>query len=177
MRAGDPAGTVEFVVIKMIAGNQLRMLRAAALDAVADIEDDDAVAPISKIGETVDDLKIVKITASHGETAARFGGNGNLHRSLAGIFKLPASHFLWIFHIGEIDDAHGASSVVGEIDVMRIDVRTVHAAGDGGGVFGENFGMEGIGGVQEDDAVFAIGCALASDDTDFAIGSDADVID
>src|SRR5262249_41859811 len=80
-------------------------------------------------------------------------------------------------HVTEVDDAKRACGVVGEIDVMRVDVGTVHAAGDGGGVFRDDGRLHRIGSVKEDDAVFSIGSAFAADDTDFAVGSDADVVD
>src|SRR5713226_4197168 len=70
VRAGKPAGAVQFVIIEAIGRDELRMLGASALDAVADIENDRAITPVSEIRQTVDDLHIVEIPARHGEPTA-----------------------------------------------------------------------------------------------------------
>src|SRR6202790_2288899 len=175
VRSGKPAGAVQFVVIEAIGGDELRMFGTPAFDAVTNIENYGAIAPVSEIRQPVDDLHVVEIAARHGEAAAFFLGNRNAH--LPGTFHLPSRHFLGIFHVCEIDHAQGAGGVVGEIHIVRVDVGAVDAAGNSGRVFREDLGMERVGGVQKNDAVLAAGRAFAGDDADLAIGCDADVVD
>src|SRR3984893_18048020 len=149
------------------------MFGAAALEAIAHIENDDAVAPVSEIGETILDLQIVQITTG-GRDAFAFR-QSDLH--LAGAFDLPARNLLGIFYVGEIDDPHGAGCIVGEVDVMGIDVGTMDAAGDRGGVFGNNLWMHGVAGVEKNNSILAIGGAFAGNHADFPVGGDADIVD
>src|SRR5580704_6713268 len=135
------------------------MLGTSAFDAVANIEDHDAIAPVRQVGEPIEHLHVVKVAADHGESATGFLRNRDAH--LGGTFYLPTRHFFGIFHVGEIDNAQRAGGIVGEIDVMSVDVGAMHAAGYRGGVLGNDFGMHRIGRVQKDDAVFAAGGAFA----------------
>ena len=63
------------------------MLGAAAFNAVADVENDHAIAPVGEIGETVLYVQIVEI-------ASRFRGAHRPGDGLGGgIFSLPARYF------------------------------------------------------------------------------------
>ena len=46
VRAGQPAGPIQLVIVETKLADKLRVLRAAALDAVADVEHDQTVAPV-----------------------------------------------------------------------------------------------------------------------------------
>src|SRR3989454_10365968 len=108
MGARKPTVPVEFVVIKTKLADQLRMLGTAALQTCADIENDQAIMPVSEIGETVLNIEIVQVTTNHLVTflgTNRFGG---------WIFSLPARNLLRIFHVGKIDHAHRAGRVVSQ---------------------------------------------------------------
>src|SRR5579859_4999873 len=82
-----------------------------------------------------------------------------------------------MLHILKIDDAQRSGRIVGDVNVMSVYVGAVHAAGDGGGVFGENLEMRRIGGIEEDDAVLAVGRALAGEDANLFVRRGADVVD
>src|SRR5580692_6641904 len=151
------------------------MFGTSALDAVANVKDHHAIAPVRQVGEPIEHLNVVKVAADHGESAAGFLRNRNAH--LRGTLYLPTRHFLGIFHVGEIDNAKRAGGIVGEIHVVSVDVGAVHAAGYRGAVFGNNFGMHRVGRVQKNDTVFAAGSTFAGDDADFAVGGNADIVD
>ena len=61
VRARQPAIAVQLVVIKTKLAHKLRFLRAAAFDAVADIQNDQSVSPVSEIGQTVLYLQVMQI--------------------------------------------------------------------------------------------------------------------
>ncbi len=93
------------------------------------------------------------------------------------ILRFPAGDLLRMFQILKIDDAQRSCSVVGDVDVVAINVGAVHAAGDGRRVFGKNFQMRRIGGVEENDSVLAVRSALAGEYSDFFVRRGADVVD
>src|ERR1700693_2270936 len=70
VRSGEPAVAVEFVMIEFVLRDKLRMFRAAAFHAVADVEDNQAITPVSKICKTIFYVQIVKVAParhrSHG---------------------------------------------------------------------------------------------------------------
>ncbi len=91
MRACEPPGAIELVVIEPELADQLRFLRASALDAPADIENDQPIAPVREVGEALEHLIVVKKAAN----GHRPHGPFDLHSQRA--FGLPAGHFLGIF--------------------------------------------------------------------------------
>ena len=100
-----------------------------------------------------------------------------LRVTTVGIFRLPAGHFLGMLRVLEVDDAQRSGGIVGEIDVVAIDVSAVHAAAHGRGVFGKHLEMRGVGGIEEHDTVFAVRSPFAGEDADFLVGRGADVVD
>ncbi len=61
VRAGEPAVAVKLVMIKAKLADELRVFRTAAFHPVADVENDQSVAPVGEIGQAVFDLQIVQI--------------------------------------------------------------------------------------------------------------------
>jgi len=146
------------------------MLRAAAFNALANIEDDETIAPVREIRKAVNYLNIVKIASEGGYTFRKSDLN------VGGIFELPACDFFGIFYVSEIDHPERTSGVISQINVMRIDVGAVNAASDCCGVLRENFRMHGIGSIEKNDAIFSIGSAFTGDDADFSVAGDADIV-
>src|SRR5258706_6346169 len=130
------------------------MLGTSAFDSVPNIENNRAMAPVSEIRQPVDNLQVVEIAARHRKTAALFRGKRNSH--LPGTLHLPARHFFGILHVGKIDYPHGASGVISEIHIMKINKSAMHAPGDRSWVFRRNFGMHGVGSARKTDSVFPL---------------------
>ena len=162
MRARKPAVPVEFVVIKTKLADELRMLGTAAFQPRANIQNYQAVMPVSEISQPVFDVEIVQVAANH--FFALLGAN----RGSGWILSLPARDFFWIFHVGKIDHAHRSGRVVGQVNVVAVDKGAVHAAGNRRGVFRNQFRMRRVGSVIERNAVLAIRCAFARDDQNLA---------
>src|SRR5271167_2190865 len=157
-------------MVEVVLADQLGILRAASGHAVTDIEDDQSITPVREIGETVFHLQVVQITPAGHRAVLGFHADGG------GILRLPARDFFRMFHILKINHAHRARGIVGEIHVVTIDVGAVHAAADRRGVFGKNFQMRRVGGVEENDSVFAVGRSFAGEYSDFFVRSGADVV-
>src|SRR5258708_9326720 len=100
------------------------MLGTSAFDSLPDIENNRAIAPVSEIRQSVDNLQVVEIAARHRKTAALFRGKRNSH--LPGTLDLPARHFFGILHVGKIDHPHGASGVISEIDRKSTRLNSSH---------------------------------------------------
>src|SRR5829696_6731323 len=100
MRAGQPAITVELVVIETQLTDELRLLGTAAFYSRADVENHETIAPVGKIRKTILHLKIVNVTA--GDMIALLG----FDRADHGALSLPARDFFRILRISEIDHAH-----------------------------------------------------------------------
>src|SRR5271163_2690028 len=81
-----------------------------------------------------------------------------------------------MLHILKINNAHRSGGIVGEVNVVAINVGAVHATRDRGRVFGKNFQMRSVGGVEENDSVLAVGRAFASEHADFFVRRGADVV-
>src|SRR5580704_18292566 len=171
MCSSQPAIAIKFVVIEAILADQFGIFRAAAAHAVTHVEDDQAIAPVSQISQAIFYLQVVQITsAGHRSHFCVQGDDGR-------ILGLPACNFFGMFGVLKINDAQRAGGVVSQIYVVPVDVRAVHAAADGGRVFGENFQMGSVGGVKENNSILAVGRAFASEDSDAFVGRGADVID
>src|SRR5258706_6672849 len=151
------------------------MLGTSAFDSVPYIENNRTIAPVSEIRQSVDNLEAAEIAARHRKTAALFRGKRNSH--LPGTLHLPARHFFGILHVGKIDYPHGASGVISEIHIMRINISAMHAPGDRSCVFRKNFGMHRVASVEKNDSVFPAGRTFAGDDADLSIGRNTDVVD
>ena len=63
MGAREPAIAVKFVMIKTQLADKLRILRTAAFHSRADVENDQAIVPVSEICQTIFNLKIVNIAS------------------------------------------------------------------------------------------------------------------
>ena len=135
--AGELDLLVERVEIVLELHHELGVLGAAALHAVADVENHEPVVPIRQRRQAVADVDVVERTA----------GFRALH--------LPAGDLFGVIRIANIDDAHRAGGVVGEVDVAALDVGTVDAARHRFGELGDRLGVRRVFERQDHDAVLA----------------------
>src|SRR6185295_359288 len=142
MRAREPAVAVESMMIKAQLADELRVLRAATLHAVAHVENYQTIAPIGEIRQTIFDLYIMQVATNDFPVAL---SGGNRRRNLTG--NLPARYFFRMLHIGEINHAHGTRGVIRQVHIMTLDKRAMHAARNSFGVFGNWSWVSRIGGV------------------------------
>ena len=104
-------------MIEVILAYELGIFGTSSCHAIADVENDQSIAPVGEISETVFDLQIVEITAAGHRSL--FGVNADD----GGILRFPASHLFGMFRILEIDNAQRSRRVVGDVDVVSINVR------------------------------------------------------
>src|SRR5262245_22735147 len=101
VRSRYPSIAVQLAVIETQLADEPRVFRAAAFDAVADIEDHQAVTPVREISQSVFNLNVVQITSflelSTCDTAGDFRPTS---------FGLPSRNLFRILHVLEIDHAH-----------------------------------------------------------------------
>src|ERR1022692_1429483 len=97
--AGQPTVSIKLVVVEVVLADQLGILRGAPAHAIADIEDDQSIAPVGQIGQPIFHLEVVQITPAGHRSA--LGVNGDDGR----ILSLPACDLLGMFRILEINDA------------------------------------------------------------------------
>src|SRR5258705_8196242 len=98
MGACEPAVAVEFMMIKAQLADELRVLRAATLHAIAHVENYQAVAPIGEIRQTIFDLYIMQVATDNFPVAL---SGGNRRRYLTG--ELPARYFFRMLRIGKVN--------------------------------------------------------------------------
>src|SRR5579864_2297112 len=108
--------------------------------------------------------------------AARHRSHLGIQRDNRWVLYLKSRNFLRMLRVLEIDDTHRAGRIIGEIDIMTIDIGAVHAAANRGRVLREHLQMRGIGSVEEDDAVLAIGRSLPREDAYLLVRRGADVV-
>ncbi len=101
VRSREPAVAVKFMMIKAQLADELRVLRAATLQAIAHVENYQAIAPISEISQTIFDLHIMQVATNNFPFALSSGNRG---RYRAG--KLPARYFFRMLYIGEVNHTH-----------------------------------------------------------------------
>src|SRR3984957_16230577 len=61
VRSSEPTVAIEFVMIEFVLRHQLRMFRAAAFHAVADVEDNQAITPVGKVRQAILHVQIVEV--------------------------------------------------------------------------------------------------------------------
>src|ERR1700730_16652335 len=114
------------------------MLGAATFQSCADIQNYQAIVPIGEISQTVLHIEIVQVTANY--LFAFLGTN----RGSRWILSLPAGDFLRVLYVTKIDYTHRSRRVIGQVNVVTVDKRAVHAAGNRRGVFRDQFWMRRI---------------------------------
>ena len=166
VRAADEPGAprelhllVERVEVILELHDELGALGTAALHAVADIEDHQAVVPIGEGGEPV----------AHVDVVQRAAGLGAL--------DLPARDLFGMVRIADVDHPHRARRVVGQVHVAAIHVGAVHAAGDRLGELGDRLGMRGVLEGEDHDAVLAGRGTLTGHDAELAVFGGHHVVD
>ena len=92
---------IERLEVVLVLRNELRVLGAPAAHAVADIENDEPVVPVAEVGQAILHVDVVQHPA--GGAAGRF----------------PARHLLRGHRVADVDDAHRAGGVVGQVHVAR----------------------------------------------------------
>ena len=171
MRSRQPAVAVKFVVIEVILADQFGILRTTSSHAVADVEDDQPVAPVGEVCNAIFDLQVVQIATT------RHRSHLGIQRDHRRVFHLEPRNLLGMLRVLKINDAQRARRIVGKIHVMTVDVSAVHPAADRRRVLGEHLQMRGVRSVEEDDAVLAVGRSLAREDTNLLVRRGADVVD
>src|SRR5215216_2029889 len=106
MCAGKPAVAIEFVVIETQLTNGLRMLGTSAFQSRADVENHQAITPVSEICQTIFDVKIMNVTSGYLFAFLRADHAGKR------ILSLPSCYFFGVLNVFEIDHAHRAGGVV-----------------------------------------------------------------
>src|SRR5262249_18335459 len=101
VRPWKPAVAVEFVVVHTILTDQLRLLRTPPFDSAADIQNNQAVSPVSQVCEPVFHLNIVQVSSASQYFTIRTGQLSS-HRDV----RLPPRNLLWILYVFEIDNSH-----------------------------------------------------------------------
>ena len=94
--------TVQCVEVVFVLGHQLGVGRAAALHAVAHVEDHQSVVPVRQIREAILDVDVVQGPAGIGPIGA------------------PLPHFLRMRWIADVHHMHGAGAVVGQVDMGAV---------------------------------------------------------
>ena len=90
---------IGLVQIVLELRDQLGRFGAAALDAVADVQDDQPVVPVAEVRQAVRHRDVVDIAPG------------------LGLLGLPPRHFLRLGGVADVDDPHRARGVVGEVDM------------------------------------------------------------
>src|SRR5215216_3596676 len=143
MCTGQPAIAIELVVVEAELTHKLRTLRTSAFQSRADVENHQSIVPVSEIREAILYVDIVNV--SPGYCFPFVCADGCSKR----ILSLPARYFFRVLDVREIDHAQRAGRVIGEVNVVLVDKRTMNAAGDGCRVFRNQFWMCWIGRVVE----------------------------
>src|SRR6185503_9897655 len=110
-------------MIKAQLTYKLWVFGAAALDAISNVENDQAIAPIGEIGQSVFDLQIMQVTTNDFTIAINGSNRG---RYCAGNF--PTGHFFRMLYISEINYAHRARRVIRQVHIMPVDERAMDAS-------------------------------------------------
>ena len=139
--------------------NELRVLRTASLDAVADVENHQALIPVAQVGEPVFHIDVVHVVAG-------FVGPG-----------LPPGHLPRLVRIADVDHPKRAGRVVGQIDVAPVDEGTVHTTGDRLGELRDRLGMRRVLEREYDDPILAGGGVLPGEHAVLAVLGGHHVVD
>src|SRR5215217_255603 len=131
MRAGQPAVSVEFVVIETQLTDELRMFGAPAFNSRADVENHQTITPVSEICQAIFDVEIMNVTSRYLFAFLRADHAGKR------ILGLPSCYFLRVLNVFEIDHAHRAGCVIGEINISVVNECAMNAAGYSCRVFGK----------------------------------------
>src|SRR5262245_22993370 len=90
---------IQLVEIVLVLGDKLRILRAAALDTVPDVDDDEPVIPVAEIGKPVLYIHVMDVVALLVAAGAEAGD------------------FLRVIGIVDVDDVQHAGRIIRQIDV------------------------------------------------------------
>ena len=149
---------VELVQVVLVLQYELRMLRRAALDPAADIEDDEAIVPVRQRGETVPHVDVVE------------------HASGLRTLHLPARHLPGVVRVAEIDHPHRPRRVIREVHVPLVHVGAVHTARDRFRELGDRLGVGGVLEREDHDAVLAGRRPLAGQHAVLAVLGGHDIV-
>src|SRR5262249_27365260 len=116
MRAGQPAGAVQLEIVEMNLTDELRVRRAAAANPRADVENDETVAPIAHVQQTVLRIDIVEIPSADLVASFRY-----FDCARERLVHLPSRDFPRIVHLGEVDNAQRAGGIVSQVDIVSVD--------------------------------------------------------
>ena len=105
--------TIQRIQVVLVLRDELRVLRAASLDAVADVENHQTLVPVAQVGQPVLHIDVVHVVSG-------LVGPG-----------LPPGHLPRLVRIPDVDHPKRAGRVVGEIHVAPVDEGAVHTTGDG----------------------------------------------
>src|ERR1051325_12007460 len=122
MRPGQPAVAIKLVMSETQLTHKLRTLRTSAFQSRANVENHEAMVPVSEIRQTILDVDVVNVSPGYCFPFLRADGCSKR------ILSLPACYFFRVLDVGEIDHAQRARSVIGEVNVMLIDKRAMNAA-------------------------------------------------
>src|SRR6266545_105834 len=147
-------------MIETKLAHELRFLRRSPFNAVPHIENN----------QPIFHLQVMQISPTYFFTFLCLNSSDNW------TLNLPTTNLFRIFHVGEIDDAHGAGSVVRQVNVMAVNEGTMHPAGHSLSVFGDWFGMSRIRGVVEGNSVLSIRGAFPGNNQNFSISGGADIV-
>src|SRR6516162_2883565 len=111
-------------MVEAVLTDELWILRSASSHPIADIENDQSITPVGEIRDPVSHLQVVEIAPT------RHRSNLGIDRHDRRILRLPARDLLGMFYVLEVDNPQRAGCIVGEINVMAIDVSAVNAAAD-----------------------------------------------
>src|SRR5690606_35559447 len=148
-------GVVPATWIRVVADLD-RVARRATLDAVADVDQVQAIAPVGGVGDAVFDPDIV-------DRCARFE-------------DLVGADSGWRARVLDVEDVVAATGAE-RVGIALVDEQIVHATGQLVVELVDAFGLARVGDVERDDAVLAVGGAFAADDAEAAVFGDLDVVD
>ena len=140
---------VELVQIILVLRDELRMRRRSALHTVPDVEHHETVVPPRAVQNPVADIDVVKVPAA-----------------VLRAWRLPFADLPGMQRIVDVDYVHHTSRVVGEIHVraelrLRVGEGRVHAPRHTLGKLAHRLRVQRVARIGDDNAVLAIGRALA----------------
>ena len=129
----------------LVLGDELRLPRRAALDAVSDVQDDQSIVPVGEVGEAVLRPHVVQALV------------------LLARPHLPATDVPGVRRVRHLDDVHGARAVVHRVDDVPVDPDVMDSRRQAVGQLGDDRRVRGIGEIQHDNPVAPVARSLAGD--------------
>ena len=91
-------------------------------------------------------------------------------------FRLPARHFFRVRRVRKINHAQRTGGVVGNVRIVSVDKRAVHAARHRLGVFRNYFQVRRVRSVKEHDSILAVRGSLTREHSHLLVRRGADVV-